>query len=138
MMADKKSTAAEWTANQRSPEPIRVTTVQTADELAALVLNVDINPAKIVFPTDVWGFTSPLRKAALLAASGVKGQQDKHDLLIATIDVLRNHIVKRKAVDATDKAARQVWRQTQEDELLVRTRQHGLPPEEAVPVISKD
>jgi hypothetical protein len=61
-------------------------------QIKALLANVSDNPAKLEFPTDKWGFTSGIKKEVLKAASTVRGQQDKHDLLTATIAVLLQHI----------------------------------------------
>ena len=46
----------------RSPKAILSKPVNTADEMAALLVDVSSNPAKIVWPRDAWGFTSPLKK----------------------------------------------------------------------------
>lgn len=134
-MADKKSTAATWTANQRGPIPVRVKLSHSPEELAAMIENVDTNPTKVVFPTDQWGFTSDLKKAVLLAAGTVQAQQDKHDLLLATLGVLMNHIRKRKATDEANKEARTAWRQEQAEHTLARTRQYGIALSPADPVI---
>lgn len=64
-------------------------------EFKELIVNVSANPAEIQFPTDKWGFTSAIRKEVLRTAANVKGQKDKHDLLVATMAVLVAHIQKR-------------------------------------------
>lgn len=88
--------------------------------LKALIDAVDINPAKVEFPTDTWGYTSELKKVVLKSASQVKGQDDKHDLLVGTLLVLLAHIRKRKAVDVQEAARRQKEREQAAAELLPR------------------
>ena len=68
-------------------------------ELGKLIATVGTNPAKLQFPTDKWGFTTKLKKEILLAASNVRGQDDKHDLLIGTLAILITHIKARKDSD---------------------------------------
>lgn len=45
------------------------------------------NPAQIPWPTDKWGFTRELRKAVATAASRVKGDQNKKEILDETLKV---------------------------------------------------
>ena len=71
--------------------------------LKALIAVAGANPATLVFPQDKWGFTSALKKEILKAAGSVKGQDDKHDLLLGTLVVLVTHIKARKDKDAADK-----------------------------------
>lgn len=71
--------------------------------LKDLLAKVGTNPAKLEFPQDRWGFTSAIRKEVLKAASAVKGQDDKHDLLLSTLLVLLTHIKARKDADAANR-----------------------------------
>ena len=71
--------------------------------LKDLLSKVGINPAKLEFPTDKWGFTSAVKKEILKAAGNVKGQDDKHDLLLSTLLVLITHIKLRKDKDRSDR-----------------------------------
>lgn len=73
------------------------------DGLQELLKQVTDNPAKIVFPTDRWGFTSKIKKEILYAASQVKGQTDKHDLLLGTLVLLITHIKLRKDKDVKER-----------------------------------
>lgn len=83
-------------------EPVNVPTLQD------LIKNVSDNPATINFPQDRWGFTSQIKTTVLKAASTVRGQDDKHDLLVATLAVLIAHVKARKA---KDKATQQMVRE---------------------------
>lgn len=73
------------------------------DQIKALCAKAGRNPATLEFPTDRWGFTSRIKKEVLLSASQVKGQDDKHDLLIGTLAVLMAHVKARKESDAADR-----------------------------------
>ena len=70
------------------------------DRIKDLVAQAGANPAELVFPTDKWGFTSDVKKAVLKAAGTVRGQDDKHALLVGTLAVLIKHIQERKVGDA--------------------------------------
>src|SRR5690606_23710307 len=70
------------------------------DTLRDLIATVSANPAELKFPTDKWGFTSGVRREVLKMAATVKGQKDKHDLLVGTLAILIAHIQKRLPVDA--------------------------------------
>lgn len=69
-------------------------------ELKELVASASHNPALLKFPQDRWGFTSKIKTQVLDAASTVRGNDDKHELLIGTLAVLIAHIKARKAHDA--------------------------------------
>lgn len=71
--------------------------------LRDLLAKVGTNPAKLEFPQDRWGFTSAIRKEVLKAASAVKGQDDKHNLLLSTLLVLLTHIKARKDADTENR-----------------------------------
>lgn len=73
------------------------------DGLKELLAKVGTNPATLEFPTDKWGFTSAVKKEILKAAGNVKGQDDKHDLLLATLVILVTHIKARKDKDQVDR-----------------------------------
>lgn len=76
---------------------------QEIEGLKELLAGVGVNPAALVFPTDKWGFTSEIKKTILKAAGAVKGQDDKHDLLLSTLLVLITHIKLRKDKDHSDR-----------------------------------
>lgn len=88
--------------------------------LKKLIDEVDINPVKIDFPQDVWGATSEVKKAVLKAASQIKGQDDKHDLLIGTLLILLAHVRKRKAVDSVNEKRRRAGIEKAAADLLPR------------------
>lgn len=69
-------------------------------------LPVPSNPAMVEFPRDVWGFTTELRKALLKAAGSVRGNSDKHDVLMQTIRVGAQHAFARLDGDAGNVAAK--------------------------------
>lgn len=88
--------------------------------LKELIAQVTDNPAKLVFPTDRWGFTSEVKKAILKAAGSVRGHEDKHDILLATLVVLVTHVKLRKDKDVAEKALRLERIQKAADERLPR------------------
>lgn len=88
----------ELKKNHVGEEPV------TVSELQRLIAKTGANPAEIEWPQDRWGFTSQIKKTVLQAASTVRGQQDKHDLLVATMAVLLTHIKKRLPADQKTKA----------------------------------
>lgn len=79
------------------------------DQIKDLVAKATANPATLQFPTDKWGFTSQIKKEVLKAGSTVRGQDDKHDLLIGTLSVLIRHLQLRKSTDL-ENAQRQLKR----------------------------
>ena len=119
-------------ANFRSPRPVRASAVNTPDELQALLNRVEANPAKVEFPRDTWGFTSDLKKVALRAASAINGQQDKHDLFIAVLDVLKAHVEARLDVDRAAKLSLVEQKQRLKQERFNRTRTFGAVPKKPV------
>lgn len=60
---------------------------------------VPTNPAMLEFPADKWGFTSEFRKAALKMAGGIRGNKEKHDLVMLTMGILAKHILARYLAD---------------------------------------
>jgi len=64
------------------------------------VPQVSTNPALIGFPADKWGYTSKMRKELLAAAATIKGQPDKAKLFLATLDLIRAHVIARFALDS--------------------------------------
>lgn len=106
----------------------------TREALGALLANVSVNPALVEFPQDPWGFTRGLRAAILKAASSVKGQQDKQDVLYGTLAVGMKHIQNRLKLD---KAGREADLATSEEAIQTAekyARQYAKPvnPEDAV------
>ncbi len=88
---------------------------------------VSHNPAQVEFPSDPWGMTSALRKAGLQAAQSVRGNDEKHELFIATLRVLAQHAAARLPVDAQalkDRLAEIAEREAREHQ---RTFSRGVP-----------
>lgn len=50
------------------------------------------NPTMLAFPTDKWGITKDIKKAFIEAASRVAGDEQKKALVLATVDVLLEHL----------------------------------------------
>lgn len=73
--------------------------VVTQDRLKDLLSKVTDNPANLEFPTDRWGFTTDIKKIVLKRAASVRGQEDKHSLLLATMAILVAHIKARYPKD---------------------------------------
>ena len=92
------------------------------DQIKELVAAAGDNPATLVFPTDRWGFTSGIKREVLKAASTVRGQDDKHALLVGTLAVLIAHIKKRKAKDEQVQADRMAGIQAARTERAPRER----------------
>lgn len=95
---------------------VDTTPALTMEDIQRFVADADPNPAKLVFPTDRWGFTTDIRKAVLRAAGSVRGQDDKQLLLIGTLAVLMQHIKIRKEGDKIAQDARLAERAAQEEE----------------------
>lgn len=67
---------------------------------------VSTNAALVEFPRDQWGMTSELRKAGLRACSSVRGNEEKHKLLLQTLRVIAQHSAARLQGDADALVAR--------------------------------
>lgn len=93
--------------SEETANPIDDTVTPKADPLVTdpmdavkeLVRKAGSNPAELEFPTDPWGFTSGLKQSVLRAAGTVRGQDDKHILLMGTLMVLLAHIRARLPAD---------------------------------------
>lgn len=72
---------------------------KTLTPVQELMRDVSANPTLVKWPRDQWGFTSAIKKEVLEAAGKVRGNTDKHDLLLATLAVAIAHIQKRQAKD---------------------------------------
>lgn len=79
-------------------------TVDPNEVIKGYVKAAGANPAELQFPTDPWGFTSEIKKAALRAAGTVRGQDDKHMLLLGTLAVLMAHVKARLTSDKATQA----------------------------------
>lgn len=101
--------------------------IATLTELQEMIQNAGANPATLKFPTDKWGFTSKIKTEILRTASTVKGQDDKHELLIGTLAILIAHIRARKPSDKALQARRIVRIQEAADERGPRERTTGRP-----------
>lgn len=101
MSISEKQAALEVANAQADPNLQVAPEVDPVDpnSLKALLAAAGPNPAVLKFPTDRWGFTSEIKKSVLKAAATVRGQQDKHDILIGTLAVLIAHIKARLPAD---------------------------------------
>lgn len=84
------------TITPKAPAPVETV---TRAQIREMVAAAGSNPAQLKFPTDKWGFTSTLKTEVLKVASTVKGNDEKHELLIGTLAVLIAHINARKQSD---------------------------------------
>lgn len=74
-----------------------------------LMKDVSDNPVNIKWPRDQWGNTTGIKKELLKAASNIRGNADKHDVLLNTLAVAIAHVQKRRAKDvAYVKASREI------------------------------
>ena len=89
-------------------------------DLKELLTNVSANPAKLEFPRDTWGFTSAVKRVVLLAASSIKGNKEKHDLLVGTLAILIQHLVARVGTDREAETQRIAVQMKAADELRPR------------------
>lgn len=95
-MTDTTSTEGTVPTKQ-ALAPVESTTM---DEIRKLIASTGANPAELKYPIDRWGFTSEIKKVVLKAASSVKGQDDKHELLMGVLAILLAHVKARKGPDA--------------------------------------
>jgi hypothetical protein len=65
---------------------------------------VSANPALIDWPTDKWGYLSKMKKEFVLMASTINGQDDKHELVLATLKLMYQHVQVRFQKDKTTRA----------------------------------
>ena len=64
-----------------------------------LASKVPTNPAFLEWPTDKHGVTSDLKKHALAAIGKIKGNKERHDLVMFTLGVLAKHAMTRYLAD---------------------------------------
>lgn len=69
------------------------------------ITNVATNVALLQFPRDPFGFTSAFKKEFLKAASTIRGQDDKHEIILNTLAILTAHVKARKSGDLVSRAA---------------------------------
>lgn len=75
------------------------TGTNAGDALKEMLKTVSANPAEIKFPKDQWGFTSGVRREVLRACASVRGNDEKHAILVATLAILLQHTHKRLPKD---------------------------------------
>lgn len=121
--------------NTRSPTPQLIRPVNTDEEMKVLMENVATNPAKVEWPRDTWGFTSPLKKELLKAASNVRGDKDKFTLLTSVLIIAIKHLKARQTVDVEGRKAQAAFNEKAQEERLKRQRFYGQTPE--VKVLTK-
>ena len=67
---------------------------------------VSHNAALIEWPTDIWGLTKDLKKAFLVVASRINGQEDKKELVDAVLRVAHLHLEAKYTKESELRAAR--------------------------------
>jgi hypothetical protein len=78
-----------------------VTPAEPVVEPVAPVTSVSANTALVEWPRDEWGSLSSLRKELLLAASNIRGQDDKQELFLNTLKTAALHAIARFSADKT-------------------------------------
>jgi hypothetical protein len=63
------------------------------------VTGVSANTALVEWPRDEWGSLSNLRKELLLAASNIRGQDDKQEVFLNTLQTAALHAIARFSGD---------------------------------------
>ena len=53
---------------------------------------VSHNPSALLFPTDIWGFTSDLKQAGKLCISKTHGAEDKYKMVRNVLLILLAHL----------------------------------------------
>jgi hypothetical protein len=102
-------TTTEKSAETAQEKPLTV--------VQQLMRDVSDNPMLVKWPRDRWGTTTALKKEVLAAASTVRGNQDKHDILLNTLAVAIAHIQKRRQKDVR---ARELSRKGQTEAMADR------------------
>jgi hypothetical protein len=82
-------------------ETSAVTSTEPVVEPVAPVTSVSANTALVEWPRDEWGSLSNLRKELLLAASNIRGQDDKQELFLNTLKTAALHAIARFSADKT-------------------------------------
>ena len=78
-----------------------VTPTEPVVEPVAPVTSVSANTALVEWPRDEWGSLSNLRKELLLAASNIRGQDDKQEVFLNTLKTAALHAIARFSADKT-------------------------------------
>jgi hypothetical protein len=78
-----------------------VTSAEPVAPVAPAVTGVSANTALVEWPRDEWGSLSSLRKELLLAASNIRGQDDKQELFLNTLKTAALHAIARFSADKT-------------------------------------
>ena len=73
--------------------------VTPAEPVAPAVTSVSANTALVEWPRDEWGSLSSLRKELLLAASNIRGQDDKQEVFLNTLKTAALHAIARFSGD---------------------------------------
>lgn len=104
------------------------------EAMKALAAAANPNPALLQFPQDPWGFTTELRKVGARACAGVRGQDDKHVVLMGTLMVLMAHARVRLKGDAAARMQQIADVENTMQEAERYTRVYGKPvnPEDDV------
>jgi hypothetical protein len=88
-------------------EPVAATVEPVVEPVAPIapaapaVTSVSANSALVEWPRDEWGSLSNLRKELLLAASNIRGQDDKQEVFLNTLKTAAMHAIARFSADKT-------------------------------------
>jgi len=103
-------------------ENVKENTKKPLTVVQQLMQDVSDNPMQIKWPRDTWGTTTELKKAVIYAASTVRGNADKHDLLLNTLAVAIAHIQKRRAKDVRARELSRKGLQAAKEDRIPRQR----------------
>jgi hypothetical protein len=131
MAKNNTAPVAENTAPNRRVDTVAVIkrATNTPEELKELMQRVDTNPAKVEWPRDTWGFTSPVKKELLKALSAIKGDADKTILMESVLIIALKHMKARAEADVRERALRSERLEKAQEERLVRQRVYGTGPD---------
>jgi hypothetical protein len=106
------------------------------DEMKRLMAAVSHNPAQVEFPQDAWGMTSELRKVALRTAAAIRGDENKLQIFLGSLQIIAGHAKARMQADKDYIAERLAAAQV----LAGKERVYGNPvpataTEQAVPTV---
>lgn len=92
-------------------------------DMQRILADVSKNPALIEFPRDQWGMTTAMRRHSLQAAGSIRGDRDKLEVFLGTLQVLAKHVQARLADDmaAREARSREVADQYKNERVYART-----------------
>lgn len=122
----KPETVAEQV--QETPEVTSADPVaEPVAPIAPAVTGVSANAALVEWPRDEWGSLSNLRKELLLAASNIRGQDDKQEVFLNTLKTAAMHALARFSADKAALAAEVEYENTRIARQNGTGRVYGTP-----------